>query len=208
MISKVDEHSSPTRHSSVVYAAVVGVAVLIIATLAAVLFFGSPFGQLRDRPVAKTIRTTEPDEATIAALIVLDSATRVSRYSGVNQSFGVAYAINVQQPASDVIQQISSRLETLGYRPLENDWLNPGLPSSHICGWTQFLDGTRTPMHQIHRWGAQWQDNPGNIVDYTLDYSYPESGTKDLQSLWIDAAWYSAAGAETMQDAAKQLNAK
>jgi len=206
MTCDVEEHGGPAGNSPVVHAAIVGVAILIIVALAAVLFWFAvrpTTGITSIPPVAETIPKTEPDEATSAALIVLDGATQVRRDPGAYWSFHVAYALKEKHPASNAIQQISSRLEALGWRPLKDDWLNPGLPSSHVRGWTDFTDGTRTPVHRVHRWGAQWQDESGNIVDYTLDYSYPESGTQDLQSLWIDGAWYPAAGVKIMQAVTK-----
>jgi len=202
MTADVDEQAAPTHHSSAAYRAIVGVAVLIVVTLVVVVcwFAARPTsGTPSIPPVAETIPTTEPDEATSAALIVLDGATQVRRDPGAYWSFHVAYALKEKHPASNVIQQISSRLQALGWRPLKDDWLNPGLPSSHVRGWTDFVDGTRTPMHHVHRWGAQWKDESGNIVDYTLDYSYPESGPQDLQSLWISASWYPAAGVKIME---------
>ena len=199
MKSDVEGHSGRTRYSSVVYGAIVGVAVLIILTLGVMLLWFAAWPTTGVPPVAETIPTTHPDEATTAALIVLDGATDVRRDPGAYWSFHVAYAIKEAHPASTAIQQISSRLKALGWTPLKDDWLNPGLPSSHVRGWTDFIDGTRTPMHHVHRWGAQWQDESGNIVAYNLDYSYPESGPQDLQSLWINGSWYPAAGVKIMQ---------
>ena len=201
MPSEVDEHADPARHSSTVYGAIVGAAVLLVM-LAAVLYWFAirpTTGVTSIPPVAETIPTTEPDEATSAALIVLDGATQLRRDPGAYWSFHIAYALNEKHPASNAIQQISSRLMALGWTPLQDDWLNPGLPSSHGHGWTDFVDSTTTPMNHVHRWGAQWQDKSGNIVDYTLRYSYPKSGTPDLQSLRIYGSWYPSAGVKIMQ---------
>jgi len=203
MTSHVDEYGGLKRHSSVAYGAIVCVAVLLVVTLAVVALYWfvvrPTTGMTSIPPVADTVPTTEPDEATSEALIVLDGATQLQRDPGAYWSFHVAYALTEKHPASNAIQQISSRLKALGWTPLQDDWLNPGLPSSHVRGWTDFVDGTTTPMHHVHQWGAQWQDKSGNIVGYTLRYSYPESGTPDLQSLWINVSWYPAAGVKIMQ---------
>jgi len=205
MTSEVDEYGGPKRHSSVAYGVIGGVAVLVVVSLAVVAlywFSGRPTtGITSIPPVADTIPTTEPDEATSESLIVLDGATQLQRGPGAYWSFYVAYALTEKHPASNAIQQISSRLKSLGWTPLQDDWLNPELPSSHVRGWTDFIDGTTTPMHHVHQWGAQWQDKSGNIVDYTLRYSYPESGIPDIHSLWINGSWHPVAGVKIMQTA-------
>ena len=205
--SDVDKQGGSTRRPLVVYTVIIGAAVLVIATVTAVTYWFAvqPTTGIASNPsVAETIPTTEPDEATSAALIVLDGATQVRRDPGAYWSFSVAYALREKHPASNAIQQISSRLEALGWRPIKDDWLNPGLPSSHVRGWTDFRDSTTTPTQHVHQWGAQWQDKSGSIVGYTLRYSYPESATPDFESLWINGSWYPAAGVKIMKAATHQ----
>ena len=126
-------------------------------------------------------------------LIVLDGSNNLTRHqSGFNGSEHISYGINREHPASETIQEISSRLSALGWAPLSNHWLNPGRPSSHVDGWREFVAGPRTQMRCVHVWQAQWQDKSSNIVDYCFTYSYAESGDPDLQSLWIDGSWYPA----------------
>lgn len=203
MKADLHEYDARTHQSAFVSALIIGSALFVAVVLSAVLLYWfllrQSSGQGSIGSIADTIPTTEPDETTKAALIVLDGATQVRRDPGAYGSFGVAYALTEKHPASNAIQQISSRLKSVGWKPLKDDWLNPGLPSSHVRGWTDFIDGTKVPMVQVHQWGAQWQDKSGNIVDYTLRYSYPESGTPDLQSLWIDASWFPAASVKIMQ---------
>ncbi len=201
LMATVDENTQRTCQSATVLTVAIS-AVLVFVTLVALLWwfaFGHTTGATSIPPVSETIPTTEPDEATSAALIVLDGATQVRRDPGAYWSYHVAYAINEKYPAPNAVQQLSSRLKTLGWTPLRDDWLNPGLPSSHVNGWTDFIDGTTTPMNHVHQWGAQWKDKNGNIIDYTLRYSYPESGTPNLQSLWVNGSWYPAASAKIMQ---------
>jgi hypothetical protein len=182
-----------------VYGTIVISAVLIVLALG-VTFLWFVVWPTNDIPlIAETIPTTEPDEATTAALILLDGATNIRRDPGGYGSFHIAYGLTEKHPASNSLQQITSRLWALGWTPLKEDWLNPGLPSAHVRGWTEFIDGTSTPARRVHRWGAQWQDESGNIVDYTLNYGYPKSGPQDLQSLWINGSWYPAAGVKIMQ---------
>lgn len=212
MASDVDEHEAVKRHSSLAYGAIVGVALLLVVTLAIVALYRIAVrpstGTTPVLPIADSTSSTEPGEAANEALIVPDGAAQLHSEPGAYGSHHVAYALTEQYPASNAIRQISSRLEALGWTPLQEDWLNPGLPSSHTSGWTGFLDGTTTPMHHVRQWSAQWQDAPGNIVDYTLSYSYPESGTPDLQTLWINESWYPEAGVKFMQQATQPSDAE
>jgi len=191
------------RDSSISYGAIAVVAGFLFVTLAVLAFLWFSAGRtVNTTPtpsVADTIPTTEPDEATSKALIVFDGATQLRRDPGVYGSFHVAYALTEKHPASNAIQQISSRLKALGWTPIQGNWLNPGQPSSHVSGWIDYVDGTTTPMRHVYRWDAQWRDKSGNIVDYGLTYSYLESGTPDLQSLWINGSWFPAASVKIMQ---------
>jgi hypothetical protein len=178
------------------------IAALILCGVAAIaaVWIAGPYSEVGAPPsIAETVPTTEPDENVKAILIVLDGATMVHRDPGAYGSYHVAYAVTVPHPATNVIQQVSSRLAALGWKPRKDDWLNPGLPSSHVRGWTDFGDRTRTPAQHVHQWKAQWQDQSGNIVDYSLNYTYPMSGPPNLNSLWVNASWYPASGVEIMQ---------
>lgn len=133
-------------------------------------------------------------------LVVLDGAQEVRRFRrGNDESFYVTYLLAESHPAVNAIKQISSRLQALGWKPLLEDFLNPGLPSSHVRGWTQFLDATTQPNREIQQWFAQWQDASGNIVSYTLRYSYPSKGKPDVVTLTVHGSWFSAACVKRIQ---------
>jgi hypothetical protein len=207
MASEANKLDGPERRPSLAYLVIIGAALLVVVALAALGIYWLAVRATTGVPSipagGSALPTAGPDKATTAALIVLDGAKQLSRGPGAYGSFHVAYALAEKYPASNAIQRISSRLKALGWKPLHDDWLNPGLPSSHVRGWTDFVDFTATPMRHVHQWGAQWQDKAGNIVGYDLRYSYPESGAPDFQSLWIDAFWYPAAGVKMMQAATR-----
>ena len=140
--------------------------------------------------LGETIPAAKADaEAGRQALIVLAGATRVTRGQGGHGSLFVAYRLAEEYPAPNAIQQISSQLSELGWVPLQEDWLNPGLPSSHVRGWTDFRDNVGNSPRHVHQWSAQWQAPDGNLVDYSLRYVYPEGGARDLRSLWVSGVW-------------------
>jgi hypothetical protein len=76
-------------------------------------------------------------------------------------------------PATDYLSSVSKHLEGGGWKPLPEDWLNPNVSSSHIQGWTYFLDKTAIPPSGVHQWLADWQSPSGDIVSYRLRYSSP-----------------------------------
>ncbi len=153
-------------------------------------------------PEAATSR--ELDEATREALVVLDGASMVQCGAGALGSFFVIYTISEEYPARSAIEEISSRLGALGWVPLKEDWLNPGLPSSHVRGWTDYRNETRNPPAYTHQWSAQWQDRFGNVVAYTLQYEYRVGERPDLHSLWVNASWFPVASVGTMRSTGRE----
>lgn len=151
MSSYIDERPAPKLKASRIAALIVGACLVVVVIVGLSYWFAlrPTTGANSTLQVAETIPTTDPDEATRAALIVLDGATQLRRDPGAFGSYSVAYSLNEKYPASNAIQQISAELEAIGWTPLKEDWLNPGMPSSHIRGWTDFVDGTTTPRTQI-----------------------------------------------------------
>ncbi len=150
-------------------------------------------------PATTQIDESTFDDATANALVVLDGATKISREGGYGGSYQVGYEIVEKHPAADAIQQISARLHALGWKPLRDDWLNPGIPSSHVRGWTDYQDASVKPSRHIHLWLAQWKHAAGNVVVYSLRYSYPWDGKPNLRSLRVSGSWYPAATVRSMQ---------
>lgn len=106
------------------------------------------------------------------ALIVCPGAQAVSwvRFEGTDQ---LGYQANVEYPADSIISCISKKLSESGWRPLKEDFWNPGLPSSHVRGWTQFTDATVHPEATVDQWASQWENATGDVVWYSLRYVYP-----------------------------------
>jgi hypothetical protein len=76
-------------------------------------------------------------------------------------------------PATEYLASGAKKIEPRGWKPSATDWLNPGIPSSHIRGWTYFVDARVTPHSGIHQWIAHWQNTSGDVVSYALRYSSP-----------------------------------
>jgi hypothetical protein len=121
--------------------------------------------------------------------VVTHGATEVkqSRWQGHDQ---IVYRIRASYPADNLLNTITVRLGQLGWRPLKEDWLNPGLPSSHVRGWTYYEDETTKPSTSVRAWGAQWENGAHDILEYMLEYRCPGdlgSSTYDLHDLQVIA---------------------
>src|ERR1039458_9126751 len=100
------------------------------------------------------------------------------------------YRIHASYPAADVLRTIAERLKQSGWKPLKEDWLSPGLPSSHVRGWTYFEDETTKPATSVRAWGAEWENGAHDILEYDLEYRCPGnlcSSTFDLHDLRVIA---------------------
>ncbi len=117
------------------------------------------------------------------ALIVCPGAkqTKWVKFEGTDQ---LSYQIEADYPASSIVSCISAQLKEKGWRPLQEDFWNPGLPSSHVRGWTNFVDATVHPEATIDLWAAEWESEAGDIAWYSLRYVYPPG---DRHTLAINA---------------------
>jgi len=121
----------------------------------------------------------------------------------------VSYQLSADFPATTFLSDIQSRLAKAGWQPLDNDWLNPSVPSSHVRGWTQFYtsSGGRAVVHQ---WIGDWLNPSGDILTYSLRYTSPASEdsrgtvTPINNALQVTAMRMAAAAAIAMQNAASR----
>jgi hypothetical protein len=138
-------------------------------------------------------------ESTIKELVPLKGASDVRNDKGWGDSLHVGYRLSAKYPAQDILNQISGRLEKLGWEPLKEDWLNPGTPSSHVNGWGEIMDDQSGSLLHVHQWIAQWKKGTGDVVIYSFSYSYPRGGKQDLQSLFVTGGWYPASAVTKMK---------
>ena len=59
------------------------------------------------------------------------------------------------------------------------------MPSSHVTGWSDFIDATTKPRREVYQWLAQWENKNQDIMWVALRYSYPERGKADLKTLTV-----------------------
>jgi hypothetical protein len=130
-------------------------------------------------------------------LIVLPSAFEV-KYTSFEGTTQLVYRSYVDYPAKAEIKTISKELRREGWKPLESDYWNPTIPSSHQTGWAQFEDHTKKPKTTVNQWMAQWQNAGRDVVSHTLQYRYPTDAKPELNTLRVVAIFIPAALAEKM----------
>jgi len=111
-----------------------------------------------------------------------------TKLSGTDQ---LSYHISAQYPAHEVIINIKAKLSDLGWIPLKDSFLNPGIPTSHVRGWTNFEDATGERLKVVHSWWGDWTNESGEIVSYILRYDYPKKEQPGLESLSVTAIYMS-----------------
>jgi hypothetical protein len=127
-----------------------------------------------------------------AALIVFPDASSV-RYS-VGAGTVVEYVVTMAFPAEEALASISRSLAATGWHPSRMDLLNPTIESSHVRGWSRFVDSTEAPAVRVHQWQGDWTNDAGEAVTYSLQY---RSSDRDAErptngSLHVTATFMSA----------------
>jgi hypothetical protein len=146
-------------------------------------------------------------------LKVPDGATRV-RARGEAGAAAVEYWVSVPYPADAFLANITSRMKQAGWTPAENDLLNPSIPSSHVRGWTSYVDGRGSPHLGVHQWIADWRNRDGDVVSYVLEYSSALQGDASKapppsnSDLHVTAFLIPAKDAKAMAEQAKRMGAK
>lgn len=122
------------------------------------------------------------------ALVVCPDATRIAytRSKGIDQ---LSYQVAIEYPADAVLSSISEQLKDKEFRALAEDYWNPGLQSSQVRGWTQFIDATVSPEARVDQWLGEWQNRVGDVVWYSLQYRYPPG---DRHTLTVQAGFIPA----------------
>lgn len=122
------------------------------------------------------------------ALFVLKSAFNV-KYANLKGTQQVVYSVIEQYPALNVISQIDDKLQSMGWRPLEKDWLNPQVPTSHVRGWTDYIDETKNNNKEVHSWYSNWINPQEDMLIYSLEYSRPVKSESIMSDLKIVAIY-------------------
>jgi len=88
---------------------------------------------------------------------------------GRAQDIGVSYLMREPYPAEITVAAIQERIPR-EWAPRSENYLNPGIPTAHVRGWTSYEDRTTDPESKVHMWAAQWDNEVGDILSFTLLY--------------------------------------
>ena len=140
------------------------------------------------------------------SLLVAPSAINARYLAYPDGREQLTYLVDTEYPAESTIAFLSTQLQNQRWTALREDFLNPGIPSSQVRGWTQFEDRAQDPRATVRQWGCDWEDGAHNIALYYLEYRYPMSGAHDppdSRMLHVMALYIPAAVAEKMKHVAR-----
>ncbi len=141
-------------------------------------------------------------------LIVVPGATNI-QHKQLNGQEQLAYQIQADYPADGVLNTVKTRLDQLGWKPLKEDFLNPGTPSSHVRAWN-FIQAH--PNSSLRSWVADWENSRHDIVTYAFLYRCPGdlcmSTAQTPHDLRVVAIYMPAAVAERMKTMLQQYRSK
>lgn len=126
------------------------------------------------------------------ALIVVPGAIRPDYVNLSGDRQQLSYTIKLQYPARDVLSVLANQLTKRNWKPLKEDFLNPGLPTSNVRGWTFFEDGTEHPAAYVRQWMGDWANEAHDMVTYVLQYRSADTSTRDLRTLQVIAIYIPA----------------
>jgi hypothetical protein len=129
--------------------------------------------------------SNEKDAAKYSDSLIVVAGAKDLHYTKLEGTDQILYIVEAEYPANSVLQEIFQKLEAKGWRPFQEDYLNPGLPSSHVRGWTDFIDATKKQRKKVYQWLAQWENKNHDILWCTLRYSYPDVGKPNLSDLTV-----------------------
>jgi hypothetical protein len=105
------------------------------------------------------------------------------------------YKLEVEYPARPVIRTISAQLAARGWQPTRNSWFNRDEPSEYVRGWVQSTVVAKPGGKErfLARWWAQWQNNRGEVLDYSFMYLSSTDRFTNHSRLEVQATRMSAA---------------
>lgn len=133
-------------------------------------------------------------EALPAYLVVIPGAGNVKHQKSHGKD-QLSYHIEAQYPAASLLKMIRGRLQRIGWKPLAQDFLNPGIPSSIVRGWGYHEDLATQPKTSVRVWQTDWENRAHDVVTYRLEYRCKDnlcSSTKNLTDLEVIAIYIPA----------------
>lgn len=115
-------------------------------------------------------------------VLVPDSKSVVCTLEGRRQT--MTYDLEEPWPAVRTLGVVRAEMRKRNWTPLREDFVNPGMRSSHLAGWRSLEEDGRT----IRQWLAQWSGPDGRVAWYELLYSSARGESKLPSLLKVNAA--------------------
>jgi len=115
--------------------------------------------------------------------------------------FAVQYDLQACYPASAKLELLSKRMPA-AWVPRKESFMNPGIPTSQVRGWTHFEDDTTQPPTYVKHWAREWEDKSGSILTYHLMFR-TRTENETSCNLQISATQLSPATVRALESAAK-----
>jgi hypothetical protein len=112
----------------------------------------------------------------------------------------VTYEVDEPLPATRTLGLIRAEMRKRNWTPLREDFVNPGMRSSHLTGWRSFEEDGNL----VRQWLAQWSAPDGRIAWYELLYSSPRGDSKRPSRLKVNAALIDKHEATAARDEAQK----
>ena len=152
-------------------------------------------------------RTGPALEKLPSEFIVVAGATNVRTSDEGDGRYGLFYQVEAAFPPKSVTDQIRAAFAPNRWQPLSENWLNPGMAGGYVRGWTSFSDATKSPQEFVHVWNAEWRDESGNVMSYSIHYQSVLSAQSHLidspanSTLHVMAGYTPASVVTTMRSA-------
>jgi hypothetical protein len=83
---------------------------------------------------------------------------------------GVSYTMKMPYPAAGLVPDVEQRASSLGWLSMKEDYMNPGIPTSSVRGWTSYVDLSKGGRAAMHQWQSQWRNKDGALLTYSFWY--------------------------------------
>jgi hypothetical protein len=117
-----------------------------------------------------------------SAMVLIEPAEEIVYYDnhdprGRPELEGISYLVSASYPAAEVICQITQHLASNGWQPLQRTQDDSATPSSYVQGWRVLISRRGSPdEHHVDLWDAEWVNDQGDLLSYSLAYRYPSGG--------------------------------
>lgn len=87
-----------------------------------------------------------------------------------SEAAAISYSLHIPYPASAIVAEVEAKAASSGWQPLNEDFWNPGIPTSSVRGWTSYLDHSRPDPAVMHQWQSCWRNKDGALLEYSFWY--------------------------------------